>query len=366
VPRQLLVSSSIAGRRRAALERRIVKGGAKPQRPRDERLPTLYLVPASVSVPALVAELRAEFGPGVGPNHAFFGEPVYSGSPAGPVRSTPDAVTAGTGAAGASVTVAVLDTGMAADFARWFPTFYPGVTVVAPAGASDDPDVFPPAKQLDWEAGHGTFVAGIVGAQAPGATILVRRVLDSDGAGDELAIAAAILDATAAGAAVVNLSLGGYTADDEPPVAFTDALRHVPPTAVVVAAAGNNANGTRPFWPAASKDVVAVGAVDGSGAPATFTNFGFWVDACAPGVDVVSTFLGVKMAVEADPSLGVQDFGDHAARWSGTSFAAPRFAGAVAATMTKRGVDAQTAASLLLGSGPPVAGLGCLFDPSAV
>ena len=36
--------------------------------------------------------------------------------------------------------------------------------------------------------------------------------------------------------------------------------------------------------------MIAVGALD-AGGRAAFSNFGSWVDACAPGVDVVSTFF---------------------------------------------------------------------------
>jgi subtilisin family serine protease len=44
------------------------------------------------------------------------------------------------------------------------------------------------------------------------------------------------------------------------------------------------------MFPAALPSVVSVGALDQSGR-ADFSNFGGWVDCCAPGVDVVSTFF---------------------------------------------------------------------------
>ena len=60
-------------------------------------------------------------------------------------------------------------------------------------------------------------------------------------------------------------------------------------TRVVVASAGNDATSRRTY-PAALPGVVGVGALDGN-RPAAFSNFGPWVDACAPAVDVVSTFF---------------------------------------------------------------------------
>ncbi|NED51479.1 peptidase S8 and S53 subtilisin kexin sedolisin, partial [Micromonospora aurantiaca] len=52
---------------------------------------------------------------------------------------------------------------------------------------------------------------------------------------------------------------------------------------VVVACAGNAAT-DRPFWPAAMKPVIGVAALDGADR-AWFSNHGWWVDACAQGVD---------------------------------------------------------------------------------
>ena len=46
----------------------------------------------------------------------------------------------------------------------------------------------------------------------------------------------------------------------------------------------------RPYYPAAIPGVIAVGGLAADG-KAWFTNFGDWVDACAPAVDIVSTFF---------------------------------------------------------------------------
>lgn len=109
----------------------------------------------------------------------------------------------------------------------------------------------------------------------------------------------------------------------------------------MVASAGNDAT-CRPAFPAAHPDVIAVGALDCHG-PAAFTNHGRWVDACAPGVGVVSTFVfhdgPAGEACGADP-----DRFEGWARWSGTSFAAPKVAAAIAQEMIVSGVDAETAA----------------------
>src|SRR5439155_14879888 len=124
-----------------------------------------------------------------------------------------------------------------------------------------------------------------------------------------------------------NRSLGCYSHGDSPPLALEEALRHVAPTTAVVAAAGNDST-HRLLWPAAHKRVVAVGAIDDELQRAFFSNFGWWVDAATRGVHVLSTFLdfdesGHTGDIEGRTPQVFRGF----ARWSGTSFAAPKLAG---------------------------------------
>ena len=85
--------------------------------------------------------------------------------------------------------------------------------------------------------------------------------------------------------------------------------------------------------------MVGVGALAADG-KAWFTNFGGWVDACAPGVDVVSTFFN-----DFDEILGgvvTRQYREWA-RWSGTSFSAPKVAAAIAREMYLFGGTAKEA-----------------------
>ena len=160
------------------------------------------------------------------------------------------------------------------------------------AGAIDDEDEYDDdgSGTLDFEAGHGTFITGIIQQLCPDAEVHVAGVLSSFGDGDVATVIAAFETAlTHAGPFdLVILSLGGYMTDDDGTV-FGAALDRLIGDGLGVAAAGNQST-SRPYFPAALPSIVGVGAL-GEGDKAWFTNFGGWVDACAPGIDVVSTFF---------------------------------------------------------------------------
>jgi subtilisin family serine protease len=182
--------------------------------------------------------------------------------------------------------------------------------------------------QLDTQAGHGTFISGIVCQRCPDAVVHHAGVLTSYGDGDHASIVNAIDRALARpgdGYDVVVMALGTYAVDDDV-AAMQQVIDRLLTTSVVVASAGNDAT-ARPYYPAALPGVIAVGALGADGR-AAFSNFGPWVDACAPGVDVVSTFF-CDFDDRRAGRAAVDRYRGWAA-WSGTSFAAPQVAGAIA------------------------------------
>ena len=140
------------------------------------------------------------------------------------------------------------------------------------------------------------------------------------------------------------MSLAGFTEDDRPHNFLLDEIREFArahrvnglPEPVFVAAAGNGST-CRPAWPAAHAEVLGVGALD-SDRRAWFSNFGSWVGACAPGVMVHSTFFLPKGRERVFNNV-ITGY----AKWSGTSFSAPKVAAAVVDVMVRDGVDATTA-----------------------
>ena len=178
------------------------------------------------------------------------------------------------------------------------------------------------------ENGHGTHVAGTVGAErgngigvagvADDSALMPLRVLDADGSGTVADLILAYSYAAAAGARVVNLSLGAPGAS----LAERDAIA-AHPEVLFVAAAGNGGadgvgddNDITPTYPCAYAlpNIVCVGASDNRDGLASFSNYGATsVDLAAPGVDVASTWPGGAYS------------------WSsGTSMATPLVAGAAA------------------------------------
>lgn len=194
-------------------------------------------------------------------------------------------------------------------------------------------------------AGHGTFVAGVIRAEASAAHIRAVGVLDSvDGKATAWDVAQAMVELADAGYDIVNLSLGSRTLDGEIPLLFARALERLGPDTLVVASAGNrgaDSTGVRklPVWPAAMADVVAVGAWDSGLTP----NLP-WVTCNTQG-DLVSTYLTGK--VQLSERGGLKPFDGYAA-WGGSSFATASVSGKIAARMVPGRVGAREAFQQLL------------------
>ncbi len=243
--------------------------------------------------------------------------------------------------AGAPPSIVVLDTGLASGAQR--PALLQ--TAGAPARIDGDPDlpdgpielitgqVFVPDGYLNPVAGHGTFIAGIIEQLAPGCPIRVEHVIEPLGDGREMDIVHKLeteARRTSGRPDIISMSFGGPVWDHAP--ALRTAIAEAYAAGIVlVASAGNDGVCTRQF-PAAFDSVLAVGAVGPDGPP-EWTNYGDWVDACAPGVDLVSSFFAAFDG--AFPMMNATDIDRFAewAIWSGTSFSTPVVVAALAREM---------------------------------
>lgn len=213
---------------------------------------------------------------------------------------------------GEGVTVAVVDTGVAADSPQLGGRVLPGVDLTRPGDARADSDCF----------GHGTFIAGIIAAAptdgtsfhgvAPDVRILPIRVANSMDDGTARLLAEGIRAAVDRGADVVNISAS--TRAPEPSLVAAVEYAEQRDVVVVAAAANSAGQGTQVAYPAALPTVLAVGAIDSTGALADFSQTGPHLGLTAPGVEVVSVGPG----------------GPGHWRGSGTSYAVPFVAGVAA------------------------------------
>ncbi len=272
------------------------------------------LLPA-VTVPA-AAQGDPPPLPNSGPNCIQAPTVTYEGTPWGQQLLAPERIwdiTEGNG-----LKVAVVDTGVDARAPQLAGKVLPGADVMGGSanGPADD-DCF----------GHGTFVAGIIGASpaegtgftgvAPGVQIVPIRVAtgteeQTGSTFTPAALARGIRAAVDSGAQVINVSASSNAPDPQ----LTDAVRYAAERDVsLIASAANGAQKGDPVtYPASYPGVIAVGAIDSAGNHAAFSQTGPYLSLVAPGVDVVST-------------------GPHGpGHWqgSGTSYAAPFVAGTAA------------------------------------
>ena len=250
---------------------------------------------------------------------------------------------------GSGVVVAVLDTGIDATH----PDLAGAVLNAGYDFIDDDADPSEERIGLDLDgdgnfdegAGHGTHIAGIIHAIAPGAALLPVRVLDTEGWGTATTVAQGILFAHQAGADVINLSLGMYVKSE----IIKQAIEQVADAGVIVVnAAGNRGEDDRDHFPARMSDVISVAATDENDARAAFSNYGPHITISAPGTEVLST-------VSEQEGYAL---------WDGTSMAAPIVTGAVALRLEHR--PATTFSDLEAGfeatSSPITGEAGSLWD----
>jgi subtilisin family serine protease len=272
------------------------------------------------------------------------------------------------------VRVAILDTGINTDDRddQWLGGLQ--------TSQNRDPlDELQPIGRLDFAAGHGTFIAGLYQQENPGLILVPEIGIDSDGIVGEVEIACALVSLVEKelrpdGRLAVNLSFGTDTDDDNPPLALKAAVEIVRDIAIakggevlLVAAAGND-GADRRCWPAAFagntefKDlVVAVAALNKDFSPAPWSTRGAWVTCSAIGQEVVSTFVKGTEDQDIDPSP--ETFHENAfARWTGTSFSAPKVAARIANLAETQNLSLRAARDQLLHGKPLVAGYGAIMD----
>ena len=203
---------------------------------------------------------------------------------------------------GIGKTAWVIDTGIDLD--------HPDLTVDSSRGRS----FISTEPSTNDENGHGTHVAGIIGARnndfgvlgvASGCKLVPLKVLNKEGKGTLSAVIQALAFVSANGKAgdVVNMSLG----EDVVSASLDQQVQATAARGIFLAlAAGNDAKAANLFSPGRTNgdNIYTVSAVDSLGNFATFSNFGNdVVDYAAPGVRILSTYKDGKYAKMSGTSM---------------------------------------------------------------
>ncbi|GGY75500.1 hypothetical protein GCM10007071_23420 [Marinobacter zhanjiangensis] len=332
-----------------------------------------------------IRKLRAETGATVEPNYVAT---LLATDPADDLPGFPDSdnswnlkmikvneawLLTTTSGAGTGVGVAVMDTGLFSptpdSYGSWHDDLEANVVVKSAVeqgelklldfvsgdydvDSNSGPDInpaTPPTPGSSMTSFHGTHVAGIVGARdntfgtvgiADEATLFPYRVLgvNRDTGEDGSGKVSDLIDAINAAAArndvdVINLSLGGLPVLDSLQLAIDNALDK----GKLVVAAGGNSGNALPVYPAANRGVVGVGAVNRSGARASYSSFGQSVDLVAPGGDlgtgadgIYNAWCDVANSDELCNASNVDGWTSGYAYLAGTSMSAPHVSGVYA------------------------------------
>jgi subtilisin family serine protease len=234
---------------------------------------------------------------------------------------------------GADATVAIIDSGIDLGHPDLAPSLWTNPGEIGGNGVDDDgngyvDDVhgydFVENDGTPQDAnGHGTHVAGIVGARGGNgiggagvawrARLMAIRVLDGQARGTTAAVAVGLRYAVDNGARIVNLSLAGPTSTPDLEEAVRYARAH---GVLIVVAVGNDGIDltNAPTYPAAygEDNVLGIAATTRDGSLSGISDYGPGADVAAPGEQILSTALG----------------GGYEWR-TGTSMAAPEVAGAL-------------------------------------
>jgi thermitase len=212
-----------------------------------------------------------------------------------------------------------------------------------------------PSTTPDDLIGHGTHVAGIIGAQGDNGigiagvswhtSIAALKVCYEYndwlygliGLCDSAASADGITYAANMGYQVINMSYAGPSGSQ----AEADAAAYAWSRGTLLIAAAGNAYERAPVYPANFPNVVAVAATDWYDNLASFSNFGSWVSLAAPGYNTFSTLPHALCGISQSDPEGCYGW------MSGTSMASPTVAGAAALVWSYMGGAASNASVLL-------------------
>ncbi len=168
--------------------------------------------------------------------------------------------------------------------------------------------------------GHGTSVAGIIGAianngigirgVAPDIKFVVAKInVGASPTFDDFSVAKAIYYLVDNGAKVINMSIQMSQSNE----AIEDAINYAEKKGVILVAASGNSGNDEESYPASNSYVLGVGSVDDNFKKSDFTDYDDKIFIMAPGENVLTTYINNEYQHE-----------------TGTSFSAPIVTGIIA------------------------------------
>jgi thermitase len=240
---------------------------------------------------------------------------------------------------GSSATkIAIVDTGIQRSHPDLDAKIVAGYDYVSGDSAPDDGN------------GHGTHVGGTAAAETnngtggagscPNCSLMPVRVLDNSGSGSLVNVANGIRWAADNGAKVINLSLGGPGSST-----LQSAVDYATGKGAFLACAAGNSNtsSTTSAYPGAYANCFAVASTTTTDARSSFSNYGGWVEAAAPGSSIYSTWL----------NSGYNTI-------SGTSMATPHVAG-LGGLLSSQGLTNAQIRARICSTADRIAGTGSLW-----
>lgn len=198
---------------------------------------------------------------------------------------------------GQGVRVGILDTGIDLNHPDLLPNLVKGVNILNPDEPPED------------DHGHGTHVAGIVGAArtgggvigvAPEAGLVPIKAFNDKGAARLSAVVQGIEWAVRNHIHVLNMSFGMSMAS----LALRRAVNAAHQQGIVlVAATGNDGRKSAAGYPARLQGVLGIGASTILDEVADFSTGGYGLDLVAPGKDILSTYLGGSIKTMSGTSM---------------------------------------------------------------
>ena len=149
-------------------------------------------------------------------------------------------------------------------------------------------------SNVDDDNGHGTHVAGTIGAinnnlgivgTAPNVKILPVKVLNNKGEGNNISVGNGVKWAVDNGAHIITMSLGSPLTDKYLEKSIEYAVEN---NVVIFCAAGNSGNNMDIMYPAKLDTTISVGSIGRNLEISNFSCCGDGLDFVAPGEDIIS------------------------------------------------------------------------------